>query len=1097
MLKRKNLACAVSAALITAVVQMPEAVGADYDGVVIDQSADNTSAIAFTDGSNNSVNSSSLTTRGVQSHGIYASGGSSVSIAGGSVAAHGDRSRALWVTGIGSRMIVDGADLSTHGKATTPTQPTPFGAAVATASNGAYIELHQAKILSSGQNGDGLNAEGGSRLLMSGGTIETTGAQAKGAAAYGSTAYSELHLRDVALTTRGAAARGAVSSGVAGNVLTLKDSVVATHGDGSHGLEASMGSSLQSIDTNVSTSGANAHGLLASNDGSVLEFVDGRVETAGSSSSGIYSQARAKVIVKRAEIDARATGVKITSGSEASLEDVSVSTSAGSAHGIEINGIGSTGMAVNVRATTSGTSSHGLIAIQGGILDARGARAITTGETAFGARADGAGSRLALSNADVATEGGGALGVLASNGGTIELKDGTIITKGHGADGLSAIGAGSVVTAAGLQIRASGSQGARSASAGIVAESAGQVRVATTDVLVDGAGANAARVVDGGELMIEASKLKAHSGASLLLDSGSVIASDGASIEGNGTLAEFASEAANSLSFDRNVVALGDIRFAVGAADANGSGALDRRSSLFLDNSSYWKGATDAIGDLSLANGSRWDVTGFSHVGTLDLVKSSVVFDHADGQYKTLTVDGDFHADGGLLEMNTALGADNSPTDLLHVKGDTTGNANIAVTNIGGVGAQTEDGIKLVQVDGLSAGHYALAGRAVGGAYEYFLYQGSHKSPNDGDWYLRSELSPVDPPVGPCNDEGCTIEPPVDPCGDNECTIDPPVRSVPVFRPEAGAYLANQASALGLFNMDLHERVGEPNLAQRQRGDGNLGGAWARVTTDQPRYRINEQLTGHGRQSVVQVGSDVTYWGEQNRGVLGIMVGGGNATNRVTSSLTGYSAEGRVDGRALGVYGTWLQGAEDDDGLYIDGWVQAARFKNRVQGDAMARENYRSRSLSASLEAGYALRLLQNETSAVYLEPQVQAIWTDYRMDGGQHQEVNGTIVKAHDVGGLQTRAGVRLYGHNSTDGGNRVQPFVGVNWIRNGSAANTVWVGNQRVRGIMPKNLFEAKAGAELQLSSKLTGWGEVNVQQGEYGFRSVGGQLGVKYAW
>ncbi|HYQ22563.1 autotransporter outer membrane beta-barrel domain-containing protein, partial [Stenotrophomonas sp.] len=273
--------------------------------------------------------------------------------------------------------------------------------------------------------------------------------------------------------------------------------------------------------------------------------------------------------------------------------------------------------------------------------------------------------------------------------------------------------------------------------------------------------------------------------------------------------------------------------------------------------------------------------------------------------------------------------------------------------------------------------------------------------------------------------------------------------------------------------------------------------AWARVITEQPRYRVNDQLVGQGRHNVVQIGSDLTFWGNQDRGVVGVMAASGQATNRITSELTGYGAEGRVDGRALGVYGTWMQNAEDDDGLYIDGWLQAAQFKNRVQGDALAREEYRSHSLSASLEAGYAVRLHQNENSALYLEPQVQAIWTDYRMDGGQHQEVNGTVVKSAEAGGLQTRVGARLYGHSTSAEGNRVQPFVAVNWIRNGSDANAVWLGNQRLQGIVPKDVYEAKAGAQLQLSQKLTGWGELSIQNGDYGFRSVGGQLGVKYAW
>ncbi len=1317
MLKRKNLTSAVSAALIAMILPVPTLMAADLDGVVIDQATDNVNAASFKDGGEHFVRSSTITTRGVYSHGIYANSGSQVAISDTNVTALGDRSRALWAAGSGTALIVSGGELSTHGKATTASQPTPLGPAVVIASAGALVELHGSTISSSGQNGDGLNAEGGSVVVMNGGSIQTTGLQAKGLASYGSSASSAIHLLGVDLITRGNSARGAVSSGSAGNVVTLNDSRVTTYGAGSHALEASAGSRLSAASTNVTTSGNAAHGLTASGAGSSLTYSDGMLKASGQNSSGVIAQNNALVALQRAQFDSTATGIRAASGSKIDVEDVYATTHQSYAHGVEATGIGSTVSGSDMRVSTSGQFSYGLRANEAGTVEIHGAGVSTSGDFGHGVIADTAGSRMTVSAADITTEGGRyAMGVRAADGGFVDISGAKVTTRGNGSYGLNAIGAGSLAKGQSLRIETFGDEESETTASGVVAEWGGVVDVQDSDVLTHGAsaigllaqvsgdagnpdtlltaknlkvstsgihsfgamacalvagrddscadpagsdlpasgaraaldiaastiattgagshglyaygpagamirasgsmistsgmaahgavaeagadlllqdsqvqvegdesigilglnnarltvhnttvksagerahgisnnsgsqlrldraqietladgafgaivrndnsyaelahlqvrthgsdaiglsvdygtssaaladsaiftmgaGSNAARVQDGARLDISNSVLKSEAATALLLNSGTLAATEGTTIEGNGILAEFGSDAASTLSFDRNVVVLGDIRFAGRAVDADGNGTLDRSSSLSLDSNSSWRGATDAIGDLSLANRSRWDVTGDSQVGALSLVGSSVVFDHSNGQYKNLTVDGNFHADNGLLAMNTSLGDDASPTDLLHVKGDTSGNAHIAVTNIGGTGAQTEDGIKLVQVDGVSAGEYALAGRAVGGAYEYSLYHGGRINPNDGDWYLRSELSPVNPPVAPCDGSGCAI--------------DPPVKPLPVFRPEAGAYLANQASAVGLFNMDLHERVGEPNLAQRQGAGGNLDGAWARVTTDQPRYRVNDQLSGQGRQNVLQIGSDLTFWGKQDRGVVGVMAASGQATNRLTSSLTGYSAEGRVGGRALGLYSTWIQNAEDDDGLYVDGWLQSARFKNRVQGDALLREQYRSRSISTSIEAGYALRLHQNETRTLYLEPQVQAIWSDYRVDGGQHQELNGTLVKAAEAGGLQTRVGARLYGHSTSMTGNRVQPFVAVNWIRNGSDANAVWMGEQRVQGIAPKDVYEAKLGAQLQLSPKLSGWGELSTQQGEYGFRSVGGQLGVKYMW
>lgn len=963
-----------------------------------------------------------------------------------------------------------------------------------TVENGAHIDIVDDSILSTAGSTPGVRALTSGTAALSNTDVSTTGNFAHGVVV--NSASSRVDIEGGKISTQGRESYGLYTDA---GTIRASNVEINSSGLGSIGILARGGNS--SVDLSDARVVANDSGhAAAATGGAQLHLARAHLTAGEKSGNGLTARdANTHVSVVDSQIEARGAdshGVLITGQATVEVKDSHISATGDRSRGVWASGRGSV-LIENSRISTFGDRTvdgagnpfgpAAIVASQGAAISLTDTDMSTTGYAAGGINAEGSGSIITMTGGTIHTLGDASRGATAHGGNSrVDLAGVRVLSEGASGQGVAAGDAGSQLSMLDSIVETRGSEGT-----GIYARDFGIVSIARSRVSTLGDDAPGADIRSGAQLLMYGSELHSATSTAALLDRATVVA-DGASsiVGGNGKLAELSSDAVSTILFDNASAGLGDIRFASGALDADGNGSLDRTSSLSLDNNSYWMGATDAIGDLSLANGSRWDVTGSSEIGSLSLADSSVVFDHSDGQYKTLTVDGNFHAVNGLLVMNTALGDDASPTDVLHIKGDTSGNANIAVNNVGGTGAQTEDGIKLVQVDGVSAGKYALAGRAVGGAYEYFLYQGGHSDPNDGDWYLRSELSKVDPP----------IVPPVDPCVGTDCPVDPVIdlpRQTPVFRPEAGAYLANQASALGLFNMDLHERVGEPNLAQRQRGDGNLGSAWARVTTEQPRYRINDQLSGQGRHNVVQIGSDLTFWGKQDRGVVGVMAGSGHATNRVISSLTGYGAEGRVEGKSLGVYNTWIQDAEDDDGLYIDGWLQAAQFKNRVQGDALAREQYRSRSLSASLEAGYALRLRQNETNALYLEPQVQAIWTDYRMDGGQHQEVNGTAVKTAEAGGLQTRVGARLYGHSTAASGNRVQPFMGVNWIRNGSDANAVWMGEQRLQGIVPKNVYEAKAGAQLQLSPKLTGWGELSVQKGDYGFRSVGGQLGVKYAW
>src|SRR5690606_15216526 len=106
-------------------------------------------------------------------------------------------------------------------------------------------------------------------------------------------------------------------------------------------------------------------------------------------------------------------------------------------------------------------------------------------------------------------------------------------------------------------------------------------------------------------------------------------------------------------------------------------------------------------------------------------------------------------------------GGDGSPSDLLIITGNSilgTGATQVGVINLGGAGAPTVEGIKIVDVRGASdpgafslVGDYVFEGdqAVVGGAYGYRLYQNGVSTPADGDWYLRSALVPVIPPVTP------------------------------------------------------------------------------------------------------------------------------------------------------------------------------------------------------------------------------------------------------------------------------------------------------------------------------------------------------------
>jgi len=503
-----------------------------------------------------------------------------------------------------------------------------------------------------------------------------------------------------------------------------------------------------------------------------------------------------------------------------------------------------------------------------------------------------------------------------------------------------------------------------------------------------------------------------------------------------------------------------------------------------LAGGSLWQGASDLVQTMTIERASQWTLGADATVGELRVLDSGLALSDGSGRFNTLTVGGDLHSEGATFLFQGALAGDDSAIDRLHVRGDTSGDASIVVRNIGGVGAPTVDGIRLIEVDGASLARYALAGRAVGGSYEYFLFQGGLADPSDGNWYLRSQWFDVcqDDPTAP----GCAVDPGPGPGegGDGGEGVGPvdPIRPPPVLRPEAGAYLANQSATISMFAHRMHDRTGAL---------GSERTAWARTGRSNADFTaVGGQLSVDGNTSVLQIGSDLLRRGNA---AFGVMLGSGRADNRVVSDLTGYTATGRVRGTALGVYGTWLQHGEGTHGAYVDANVQYGRFDNRVRGVGLEPEQYDSRTTSASLEAGYTFNVWQGESSQLYLQPQLQLSYADFRAD--RHVEHNGTVIDRADAGGLNGRVGVRVFG-GGTAAGSVVQPYIGVNWLR-GSGTSALQFNGETLGAEVPRNRYEVQAGAELKLGQRWGAWGGMTVQRGDHGYRNVGGQVGLRMAW
>lgn len=518
----------------------------------------------------------------------------------------------------------------------------------------------------------------------------------------------------------------------------------------------------------------------------------------------------------------------------------------------------------------------------------------------------------------------------------------------------------------------------------------------------------------------------------------------------------------------------------------NGTVILDSTSDWTLVNSINGNGGVNKTGSGTVIVGTDQTYSGDTHIsaGALQVAgyfsSTGTVFVEQAGTLKgngsiagsvnnsgvidltgetagnTLTINGDYASDNGQLWVNSELGDDQSTHDELSVKGNTSGNTLVTVNNMHGLGAQTVNGIELVDVQGQSEGTFSLQGRAVSGAYEYSLNQA-----DNGNWYLQSETGKPDPD---------------------------PTPDAPVLRPEAGAYLANQSLANSVFITTMHDRNGE----NRQSGE-DAPATWAHFNAGHTNSNAGgDAVSLDSDTSVLRVGSDVLRhdFGDQ-RINAGLMFGYADADTDSSAKHVSGNASGNLKGYNFGIYATWYGGsAEQKSGPYVDSWLQYGTFHNSVKGDDLAEESYHAHNWSGSLEVGYDMPVGGFES--LTLQPQFQAIYTKYSQ--GSHTEGNGTRISSEDSGGTTTRLGARLYGALGDSGS--TQPFVEMNWWHGGSS-NSIEMDSTSVNQSVPVSRYEVKFGAQTNVTKNVQLFVNAGVLAGKEDYSSVEGFIGGKYAW
>ncbi|WP_441252423.1 autotransporter family protein [Tardiphaga sp. 71_E8_N1_1] len=419
-----------------------------------------------------------------------------------------------------------------------------------------------------------------------------------------------------------------------------------------------------------------------------------------------------------------------------------------------------------------------------------------------------------------------------------------------------------------------------------------------------------------------------------------------------------------------------------GATNVNGGTLRAGAANIF--------GTTSAF---SVASGGTFNLAGFNQTLTSLDNAGMVTLGGAPGT--TLTVAGNYVGNGGTVQLNTRFGGDSSPTDLLRVQGSTSGSSSLRVNNVGGGGAQTVEGIKVVDVVGASNGAFALLGdyviqgqqAVVGGAYAYTLQKNGVSTPTDGDWYLRSSL--VNPP--------------------------PPMSAMPLYQAGVPLYENYTQVLLGMNELPtMQQRVGNRywggSDAMARAGVAPAPGAasptptafWGRIEGGQSDLQPSTTTgsTYKADQFKMQSGLDgLLMENERGRLIVGLTGQYGLTTANVASVFG--NGRIRVEGAGVGGTLTWF----GDNGFYVDGQAQSMFYRSDLSSVLAGTMAHGNEGVGYAFSAETGKRFFVGNGWS--LTPQAQLSYSKAEFDS--FTDRFGAPVSLRDGDSLIGRAGLAL----------------------------------------------------------------------------------------
>ncbi|MBD2796311.1 autotransporter outer membrane beta-barrel domain-containing protein, partial [Xenorhabdus sp. 18] len=413
------------------------------------------------------------------------------------------------------------------------------------------------------------------------------------------------------------------------------------------------------------------------------------------------------------------------------------------------------------------------------------------------------------------------------------------------------------------------------------------------------------------------------------------------------------------------------------------------------------EGAFSAASSYTIGQHGTLDMDGFN--ATISALNNSGTVlaggdDKAVG--RTLTITGNYSGNNGMVSLSTVLEGDNSKTDKLVVNGSTSGTTHLAIKNVGGAGAPTNEGIKVVDVKGTSDGNFTLAGdyrykgepAVVAGAYAYRLYKNGTDNA-DGSWYLRSALTSPKPDPDPSRlyHAGVSV---YEAYGRVLQTLN---------TPETLRDRTEGRKAQRLGKDEFRSSVGEGSTDDSPNQAPN--GAWGRMTASYGKLSPHVSTSGAGAITYnmvrAQVGMDRRFY-ENNQG--SVTGGGFLQYSNINANVGSVHGEGniRANGYTLGTTSTW----HGNNQFYLDGLAQVTYFGNDLNSKTASRhlgDNKSALGYALSLEAGR-----QFDVSPEWsLTPQAQLAFSTVKMN--DFHDTFGTKIRFDQSESMKLRLGTTI----------------------------------------------------------------------------------------